>query len=69
MALYTDGYKQNAMVLLASGESASDTTHIEIAVGAFKTAGYYLYKIYLSDMYLTDGYELRLLPMTVAVGQ
>jgi len=66
MALYTDGYKQNAMVLLASGDSESATTQIDIAFGTFKTAGYYLYKIYLSDMYLTDGYELRLLPMAGA---
>ena len=63
MALYTNGYKQNAMVLLASGDSETDTNVIDLAFGAWKTAGYYHYKILLTDMYISDSYELRLLPM------
>ena len=66
MALYTNGYKQNAMVLLASGDSETDTNVIDIAFGAFKTAGYYHYKIFLTDMYISNSYELRALPMASA---
>ena len=46
MALYTNGYKQNALVLLASGHSETDTNVIDIAFGAFKTAGYYHIKYF-----------------------
>jgi hypothetical protein len=66
MALYTKGYLQNAMVLLASGDSETDTSHVDITFADFKTAGYYHFKIFLTDIYVHDSYSLRLYPMITA---
>ena len=55
MALYTGGYKVDTWIEVATGAITSATTHFDIDWNTHRTSDYKIFKVFLTDVHVTDG--------------
>jgi|TARA_R100001460_G_scaffold42424_2_gene78533 hypothetical protein len=64
MAFFVGGKELDIWVDLGGGAQSSATTHVDFAWDSFRSDGYRIFKVYITDLWLTDGYKFEVAFLT-----
>lgn len=64
MAFFVGGKELDTWVDLGGADQGSSTTHVDIDWNSYRSDGFKIFKVYITDCYIADGYKFEIAFLT-----